>query len=255
MLLLEDLAIAFGLFALLLAALEAGFQRGRRSLQDRDDGSSAQIGSIQGAILGMLGLLLAFSFAAASARFLERQDLIVREANAIRTSYLRADLLDEPQRSELRAALQSYTEHRIAVFAGRPGGVDPGALAEVERLHERIWRGAVGGVTGRLAVAQAVLTPINDVIELHATRLAAARKHIPGLVLALLIACSALALAVIGYGSGLGGRRRVPLTLSLALLISAALWITIDLDYPRRGLIRLSDAPLQQLHFEAPSRP
>ena len=100
-----------------------------------------------------------------------------------------------------------------------------------------------------------MLTPVNDVIELHSTRLAAARKHIPGLVLALLISCSALALGVIGYGSGLVGRRRAPLTLSLALLISAALWITIDLDYPRRGLIRLSDAPLQQLHFEAPSRP
>ena len=135
MLFFEDLAVALGLFALLLVALEGGFRRGRRAIQDRDDGSNAHIGSIQGAILGMLGLLLAFSFAAAGARFLERQDLIVREANAIGTAYLRADLLDEPHGSELRAALQSYTEHRIAVFAGRPGGVDQSAVAEVERLH------------------------------------------------------------------------------------------------------------------------
>ena len=96
----------------------------------------------------------------------------------------------------------------------------------------------------------AVLAPVNEVIDLHATRLAAARKRLPPLVMGLLIACCVLAVGVIGYGCGLGGRRRAPLTVSLALLIGASVWITIDLDHPRAGLMQLSDAPLKALRFE-----
>ena len=95
-----------------------------------------------------------------------------------------------------------------------------------------------------------VLAPVNEVIDLHATRLAAARKRLPRLVMGLLIACCVVAVGVIGYGCGLGGRRRAPLTVSLALLIGVSVWITIDLDHPRAGLMQLSDAPLKALRFE-----
>lgn len=115
---IQDISIAAGLLLLLLVALEAGFRIGRRATGGADASLSSQVGAIQGALLGLLGLLLAFSFAAAGARFLERQDLIVQEANAIGTAYLRADLLDEPHRSELRAALRRYTENRIEISAG-----------------------------------------------------------------------------------------------------------------------------------------
>ena len=130
---LEDALVAAGLFGLLLVSLEAGFRAGRRAALAGDAAASGQVGAIQGAVLGLLGLLLAFSFAAAGARFLERQDLIVQEANAIGTASLRADLLDEAQRAELRAALKSYTEHRIELSTRLRGGVDPPALAEIER--------------------------------------------------------------------------------------------------------------------------
>ena len=250
---LSDLSVAVLLFCLLLGSLEAGFRLGRRAL-DRDADTLSQIGTIQGAILGTLGLLLAFSFAAAGTRFIERQDLIVQEANAIGTAWLRAALLDEPHRSELRQTLESYTAHRIAVFAGNAGGLDPGKLDEVDPLHARIWSAALAGVEQRPAATLAVLPPVNEVIDLHSTRLAAANKHIPYLVLALLVACSALALGVMGYGCGVAGRLRAPLTYSLAFLIGTALWVTIDLDYPRRGVIRLNDAPLEALHFERPAQ-
>ncbi len=247
---LEDLSIAIGLFGLLLFSLEAGFRTGHRAFEEGDAGSGPQVGAIQGAVLGLLGLLLAFSFAAAGGRFLERQDLIVQEANAIGTAFLRADLLDEPHRSELRAALKRYTEHRIQVSATLRKGLDPSALSEVARLHARIWSAAIAGVAARPASTLAVLPPVNQVIDLHATRLAAGRKHLPSLVLGLLIACSALAVGVIGYGCGMGGRRRAPLTVSLAVLIGTGLWITIDLDHPRSGLMQLSDAPLQALKLD-----
>ena len=249
---LGDLLVAVGLLGLLLLSLEAGYRFGRGAAITADAGGAGQVGAVQGAILGLLGLLLGFSFAAAGARFLERQDLIVAEANAIGTSFLRADLLAEPHRSDLREALRRYTEHRVEVSAGLRGGLAPAALAEMERLHAGIWSAAIAGVTERPASALSVLPPVNEVIDLHSLRIAAGRKHLPVLVMGLLIACSALAVAVIGYGCGLGGSRRTPLTAPLAILISTALWITIDLDHPRAGLIQLSDAPLAALHFDAP---
>jgi hypothetical protein len=245
----EEVAVAIGLLSVLLVALETGFRVGRWGTDDTDPRGSGQVGAIQGAILGLLGLLLAFSFAAAGGRLLERQDLIVQEANAIGTAYLRADLLDEPHRSELRAALRRYTEHRIEFSRRLRSGLDAAALAEVERLHARIWTAASAGVASRPASMLGVLGPVNEVIDLHATRLAAGRKRLPPLVMGLLIACSTLAVAVIGYGCGVGGRRRTPLTVSLAVLIATALWITVDLDHPRAGLVRLSDAPLEALRF------
>jgi len=248
---MEEFALSASLFGAVVVALEAGFRAGRSSRKTGVGDAGAQVGAIQGAVLGLLGLLLAFSFAAAGTRFMERQDQIVQEANAIGTSYLRAELLGEPQRSELRSALQAYTEHRIAASSRLMRGLEPAALAESESMHARIWSAARDGVAARPDLAVAILTPVNEVIDLHATRVNAARKHIPGLVLILLVSCSLLAVATIGYGCGMDDRRRLPLTLSLALLVGCALWITIDLDHPRRGLLRLSDASLQELKFDA----
>lgn len=247
----KDFGIAAGLFAALLFALEGGFRLGLRNAAEADARSSGQIGAVQGALLGLLGLLLGFSFAAAGARFLEKQDLIVTEANAIGTAYLRADLLDPPQRTDLRAALKRYTEHRIEVSGRARAGLRAADLAEVDRLHAAMWAAAIAGVSARPEVMLGVLPPLNDVIDLHSTRMAAGRKHLPVVVMGLLIACSVLAVGVIGYGSGMGGRRRTPLTVSLAALISAALWVTVDLDHPRAGLLQLSDAPLEALKFDS----
>lgn len=249
---IKHISIAAGLLGFLLVALEAGFRAGRRAAGRGDAQASGQVGAVQGAVLGLLGLLLGFSFAGAGSRFLERQDLIVQEANAIGTAYLRADLLDEPHRSELRGALKRYTEHRLEASAGLRAGLNPAVLSEVEGLHARIWSAARAGVAARPATMVGVLPPINEVIDLHSTRLAAGRKHLPLLVLGLLVACSGVALAVIGYGGGMGGARRAPLTVSLAILIATALWITIDLDLPRAGLLQVSDAPLGALKFDAP---
>jgi hypothetical protein len=249
---LADSMIGLALLSLLLLSLELGFRRGVRAARERDPDAGSQVGAVQGALLGLLGLLLAFSFAAAGARFLERQDLIVQEANAIGTAFLRADLLPEPERTELREALRSYTEHRIRLSARLRDGIPAGAPAEVEELQARIWRAASRGVAPRRDTALAVLNPVNEVIDLHATRIAAARRHLPAPVLALLIVCSGLSLGVIGYGCGLGGDRRAPLSVPLALIVTAALWITIDLDHPRGGLLQINDAPLQELKFDAP---
>ena len=247
---LQDFGTVAALLAMLLVALEGGFRLGLRASTDADQRGAGQVGAIQGALLGLLGLLLAFSFAAAGARFLEKQDLIVEEANAIGTATLRSDLLAAPHGMELRAALKEYTEYRLALSSRLRAGLEPDQLARIDDQHARIWGAAVAGVNVRPDAMLAVLNPVNEVIDLHSTRLATGKKHVPLVVMGLLIACSVLAIGVIGYGSGMGGRRRLPLTMSLTFLVAASLWVTIDLDHPRAGLLQLSDAPLRSLKFE-----
>jgi hypothetical protein len=251
MLIAAELSIVIGLLAVLIAALEVGYRAGsRRLFAPADADVSSQTGAIQGAILGLLGLLLAFSFAAAGTRFLERQDLITREANAIGTAVLRADLLGEPERSELRAALRDYTKRRLEVSKKVRFVMDPADAVAFQQMHTRIWNAARAGVAARPTALLAVLNPVNELIDLHTTRLAASRKHLPIPVLGLLVVCSAIATSITGYACGIADRRRSPSSIALALLIGAALWITIDLDYPRIGLLQLDDTPLEELRFE-----
>lgn len=242
-----DLAIAFALLGLLIVALEIGYRAGVWRSREEDLRAAGQIGAVQGALLGLLGLLLAFSFSAAGARFLERQDLISQEANAIGTAFLRADLIPDPHATDLRTALREYTAHRIAVSKDLRSGLQQVDHEQIDAFHGRMWRAARDGVLARPEAMPVVIPSINEVIDFHATRVAAGKKHVPVVVMGLLVACSLLSIGVIGYGCGTGKRRRPALTTPLALLIGAALWITIDLDHPRAGLLQLSDAPLKSL--------
>lgn len=230
-----------------LAAVELGYRAGRRSPPRETDRS--HLGAVQGALLGLLGLLLGFSFAGATTRFIERQQLIVQEANAIGTAYLRADLLSVEHRQELRSALRAYTRERVTLSHE----LRPDAIREINRRceasHEAMWRAGVAGVKEQPGVVMAVLPPINEVIDLHTTRAGAARRHLPALVVGLLAVCGALSLGMIGFGFGLTRRRNFGLTGTLALVIASAIWATIDMDYPRRGLIRINESALEELNF------
>lgn len=245
--LLFEMLIAAGLLLGLLVSLEAGFRVGLRAKESREVPEAGQLGAVQGSILGLLGLLLGFSFAGAAGRFMERQEYIVQEANAIGTAFLRADLIDEPHRSDLQQALADYTAFRVEASKTIQFGLSEDTEAMVAELHARIWHAARSGVTENDGTMVVVLGPVNEVIDLHALRVGASRRHLPGLVLGLLIGCSSLAIAVIGYGCGLTGRRHSLMTVSLTILICTALWTTIDLDHPRVGIIRLDDRPLTEM--------
>jgi hypothetical protein len=124
-----ELSIAGALFTGLLGAFHLSYWVGSRAAAPGGV-DAGPLGTIQGAVLGLLGLLLGFSFAGAAGRFIERQDVIVSEANAIGTAYLRADLLDEPFRGELRTALRDYTASRVAIFEAQGHGSEGFARAE-----------------------------------------------------------------------------------------------------------------------------
>lgn len=241
-----QIALAAVILLVAIGSVELGYRIGRRTTK-REAPDNAHLGAVQGAILGLLGLLLGFSFAGASTRFIERQDVIVREANAIGTAYLRADLLEVPHRQELKDALRDYTALRVAMYDAVTEQAILKVLEASSALHQKAWTAAVAGVQRAPAVTIAVLPCVNDVIDLHTVRSAQYRRHLPRPVGAALALCSVVALVTVGYSGGLSKRRSGWLTWSLALLFAVVLWVTLDLDYPRRGLIRVSNQAMIDL--------
>jgi hypothetical protein len=242
--------IGCGLLVLLLLAIEVGSRIGARESARRKEEGTVDLGPIQGAILGLLGLLLAFTYSLAASRQDARRELVVREANAIGTAYLRAGLLPEPYRRDLQSVLRKYVDSRIV-----PDEVvqDPIKLAEAVRRSELVlqtlWPAAGRSIESRTPTPLDALMfqALNEVIDLHTDRLAAFEYRIPEVILWLLFTVATIAMAMTGFGDGLSGHRSLVLTFTLAVLVAAVIVVILDLDHPRRGFIRVSQRPLIQL--------
>ena len=230
----------------MLVSLELWFFLGLRASKRKAEHPD-QLANIQGATLGLLALLLGFSFALAAGRFNDRVQLITQEANAIGTAWLRCDLLPDTTRDEMRNLLQAYTARRIAFYEATDTALRAAAVAESEKLQARLWATFVSAAKASSERANVLLPPINELIDLHGLRVAAAQRHMPGMLLGLLIACSAISVAAVGYGCGVAGKRNVVLTTALTFLIAGTLWAIIDMDHPRKGLIRVGQQPMLDL--------
>ncbi|MEW6436794.1 MAG: hypothetical protein AB1508_06430 [Pseudomonadota bacterium] len=235
--------IAFGLIAGVVGAHEIGFWLGSLT-RSTDAAFDRQFALVRTSTAALVAFLIGFAFSGAASRFISRQDVIVQEANALGTAYLRADTIAEPQRSELRAALREYTADRVTLLSrdGR-AQIEP-LLAKVPGLHERMWRSAIKATQGNAPLMAVVLPPINDVIDLHTVHLAMARRHLPIPIMAMLLGMTALGVGLIGFGNGHVGRRFSALDAVYGVALAVALWMTIDLDYPAVGLIRVSNVPV-----------
>lgn len=239
MLELEHL-VALAVFGGSLLVLEVAYQFGRRV---KPKEAAPQLATVQGATLGLLGLLLGFSFSGATGRFIDRQDIVVREANAIGTAYLRADLLEPARADALRTALRDYLDARIVLFSELDSARMTTVRARLAELQTSAWSTATEAVRSNPAIGNLVLPPLNEMFDLLSTRDNLSERHIPPIVLLLLCGCAALSISTIGYGCGLQRRRGLGTVGTFTVLISVALWITIDFDYPRRGLIKVSSKP------------
>jgi hypothetical protein len=226
-----------------LLATEAGFLLGRRSQSSTDDHSQSQIYTIQGAALGLLALLLGFTFAMAMSRYDMRKQMILDESNAIGTTFLRAQLLPEPTRQAVSNLLRRYVEVRLEFY---DAGHDQKKLSQVknktERLQNQLWAYgvAVGEKDARSVTTGLFLQSLNETIDLQAKRLTALENHVPEITLVLLYFVALMATGLIGYGCGLSGLRNFFVTVISSILIAAVIMVIIDLDRPRRGLIRVS---------------
>jgi hypothetical protein len=230
------------LLILLIAAFVLGGLIGGGRKDDREN-----LGVLQGATLGLIGLVLGFSFSGATSRFIERQDIIVREANAIGTAWLRFDLLDPAHRDRLRPLLVDYTTARIALTQTNDPVNTQSLKGRLATLQQNLWTTAVSGVEARPATAMLVLPPLNELFDLLSTRNAATRRHIPPAAMALVLATVALGAAMLGYGQRANSFTVRLSAFVVVLLLAGLVWLIIDLDFPRRGLVKISDVPLREV--------
>jgi hypothetical protein len=246
----DEWVIAALLLASLFAAAEAGFRLARRRGAARDDGAAALSATMQASVLGLLALLLGFTFAAASARFDDRQRLLTDEANAIGTAFLRAQLLPEPHRANAARLLREYVGIRIAFHEGSgPGGALGEIGARTGRLQDALWtearaaadRDPYSVVTGLFVAA------VNDVFDVSGKQLAAVHNRVPGGIFAVLFFVALVAVGFTGYAQGVAERRNLRATLLVTALIGSVIILIVDLDRPATGVIRLSAQALVDL--------
>jgi hypothetical protein len=243
MLFMTELLAALGLVAGVVAAHEIGLQLGSltRATDERFD---RQVDLVRTYTAALVAFLIGFAFSGAASRFIDRQDIIVKEANALGTAYLRADTIAEPQRADLKAVLKEYTADRVTMLGG--GGrdqIEP-LLAKVTNLHRRMWRSAINATQDNAPLMAVILPPINEVIDLHSTHIAMARRHLPIPIITVLFGAAAVGVGIIGFGNGRVGRRFSVLDAVYGVVLVAALWMTIDLDYPGIGVIGVGNLPV-----------
>jgi len=237
---MTELLVAVGLIVGVVAAHELGFWLGSQ-IRSTDEPFDRQIALVRASTAALVAFLIGFAFYGAASRFIERQDVVVKEANALGTAYLRADTIAEPQRGELKAALREYTADRIQLLSGEKRDQIEPLVAKASGLHQRMWRSAVKGDQDNEPLMAVVLPPINEVIDLHSTHLALARRHLPIPIIVVLLGTAAIGVGLLGFGNGRVGRRFSLLDSIYGVALAVALWMTIDLDYPGIGMIRVSN--------------
>ncbi len=232
--------------AIFFLATEVGFRVGHIGRASADESTKSQITTFQGAILGLLGLLLAFTISMALSRLEVRKQMVVEESNAIGTAYLRAQLLPEPEKTEISGLLRQYVDVRLQ--AARTRNLKD-TIAKSENLHDRLWLQAValGKKLPQPFPTGLFIQSLNEVIDVHSKRLKAVMDHVPKSILLLLFTVGIFAMGAMGYGCGLGNGRYVISRLAMAVLIAMVMLAIVDIDQPQRGLIRVNQQSMMSL--------
>jgi hypothetical protein len=202
---------------------------------------------LQGALLGVVGLVLAFGLSLAVSRYEDRRASIVVETNAIGTTWLRAQTLPEPQRSSSLELLRDYTESAIRFADYVPGSDEANAAAgDEEAIQRRLWGDAGEALDERPkdSAPRLYVETLNEMIDAQTTRAAALNNRVPDAVLILEVVGAAIALGLLGaYMTVIG--RQIFAVLLVAVLVAFLVLVICDLDRPTRGLIQVPDAPLR----------
>ena len=247
------------LFALTMAisllAVWVGTRLAIRSLRHEAKEPEAPLGSLVSAVLGLLAFILAFTFGMTASRFDDRRQLVLQESNAIGTTYLRAGLLPQHQRLEIRRLLREYVDVRLK------GTIDniTESLAQSEELHRRLWSQAESLVQTDMDSELRVLfiASLNEVIDLHQSRKTVALLYrIPGPIWMSVYLLSTLTMVALGYQVGMAGSRWLRGMPVLVAAFSLVIVMIADIDRPGEGNIQVSQQPLadvrQMMSQDAP---
>ncbi|MDQ1452165.1 MAG: hypothetical protein QOK38_2031 [Acidobacteriaceae bacterium] len=224
---------AFLLLPVMLVMIELG-RRFRLKHKAPPEGTA-----IESSIFALFGLLLAFTFSGAVARYDAHRQLLVKETNAIGTAYLRLDLLPPAAQPALRQLFRDYTDSRRHLYDAVSNEVSPAT----EHLQREIWQRSVAAASSPGANVDAtkmLLPALNDMIDITSTRRNAFNMHPPEIVFLLLFVFSAGAAFLGGYSMAVRGRSWFHM-FALSMAVTLTIYATLEIEYPRRGLIRLKD--------------
>jgi hypothetical protein len=234
------------ILAVTATATFAGYMIGRY-LREHQETLREPFGVLQAALLGLVGLILAFGLSLAVGRYEDRRAATVDEANAIGTTYLRSQLIAEPARTRSINLLRRYTDAAIRVSKEVPNGTGMRRTTAAEAsLQRQLWRLAGQAIAAApLASAPRLyVDSLNSTFDAQGTRLSAVNNRVPGAVLAIEVIGAAVALALLAMHISVLGRGLVPM-LAAGAIITLLLLVTFDLDRPTRGLIKVPATPLE----------
>lgn len=240
-----------GTIILVMASIEAGYRLGRVAHRRSEDEKEAPVTGVSGSVLGLTAFMLAFTFGMAAQRYDDRKSLVRDDANAIRTSYQRADFLPEPDRLEAKKLLREYLDIRVA-FA-QANSIEPQHVKAVrdvtDRIQRRLWVMAVANAEKDMNsdVAALYVDSLNNLFEINASRLAVGlQSRIPFGIWFVLYGLTIFGMMSIGYHAGIVESRRSTSTLILALSFAMVIVVIASLDRPG-GYVRVTQQPLADL--------
>ncbi len=245
---IDSSVIAVVLFISMALVIEVGYRLGLRTQVSADSSFKAHVNAIAASLVGILALLLGFTFSLSLHRFDSRSEAVVDEANAIGTTYLRSQLLPISVRGDVQTLLREYLDLRV-----RASAVMLSDRAERELLVAKAIRTqtALWGYARQAAeqdpnpvTSGLFIQSLNELIDTFGKRDAALDRHVPEVVLLLLYGTFLMAGAIVGYSAGVAGHRASFVTYVMVALIVVLVFIILDLDRPRRGLIEVSQESL-----------
>jgi hypothetical protein len=236
---LSGLSLLLGMLLL----FEVGRRIGLRRRAKATEGAIAGSGVIEGAVFALFGLLVAFTFSGAAARFDTRRQLIVEETNAIGTAYLRLDLLPVEAQLTLRERFRQYLAARLEDYRKLPDmAAAQKALERSVQLQGEIWTQTVAESRRQEAhpdAAKLLLPALNAMIDITTTRTLATHMHPPMIIIAMLFGLALACALLAGHGMANGPARRWLAIVSFIAIITVVVYVILDMEFPRRGLLQV----------------
>ncbi|HEX6026158.1 MAG TPA: hypothetical protein VFZ00_29465 [Solirubrobacter sp.] len=244
---LSTFELALLVFGVIMGSTALGAFIGRRK-RHLSETLTEPFGVLQGAMLGVVGLILAFGLSLAVTRYEDRRASVVMEANAIGTTFLRAQTLPEPARNQSLELLIEYTESAVRLAEHVPGSDEALAAADEEqRLQRRLWAlaGAALAAAPQASAPRLYVETLNEMIDAQTVRVAALSNQVPGEIFWLELIAAAIALGLLAAYLALVGRGLTGVLIAAAV-VAFLLFVTGDLDRPTRGPIQVPDTVLIQ---------
>lgn len=236
---------------IVMLSIEVGYRWGNMARARWKNEGEPPASYVSAAVLGLASFMLAFAFGIVWDRYDARKDLVREEANVIRTAYVRADFLPEPDRTEAKQLLRQYVDARVAVVqTTTPDSARlQASMEDAISIHRRLWAMAVANARKDMNsdVAALYIESLNDLAAVHESRVVVGiQSRVPLGIWLALYGLTVLAMMSMGYHTGVVASRRSMSTLILAAAFAVVIILIATLDRPG-GLIRVSQQPLTDL--------